>query len=114
MSQNQQAIGLTQKAHAAELERDFKQAREFYSQALPLLDQVVASGEKKSEERRRAKLHLKATKERLQLLGIGEVANTPSPLPSITTFQMEANNPGDVVLLSLVSVISAQNTEAHE
>lgn len=118
MSINQQAIELTQQAHAAELEGNFNQARALYGQVVPLLTQAIATGQKKSEERRKAKMHLRATSDRLAVLRVdvnGEVTDKPSPLPSLWTFQLEVNrnNPGDIVLLSLVRVVSTPIIGAH-
>ena len=103
---NQKAIELTREAHAAELDGKYKQAYDLQGQAASLLVKVVAGMQKKSEERRRAKLQLRAANDRQMALracahGTG---NAPNPLPSLVTAQREWANPAPgTVLLTLVS-----------
>ena len=102
---NQRAVELMTQAHEAELSSNFKEAYDFHRQSSSLLFKVIANGQKKSEERRRAKLNYRAAIDRLNALSAcvtGTGPPPPAPLPSLITFQREMLNPNGVIPLSLV------------
>jgi hypothetical protein len=98
-------VELTKQAHEAELEGKFKEAYELHCEASSLLFKVIFNGQKKSEERRRAKLNHRASIDRQNLLKAcvaGTGLSPPAPLPSFLTFPKEILSMKGIVPLSLV------------
>jgi hypothetical protein len=91
-------------ASVAEVSGDYKQSFDIHSELAKLLPLVIANGQKKSEQRRKAKLQLKVVNERLATLRpIVQAGQAPtlSPLPSSATLAKEASDPAPgTVLLS--------------
>jgi hypothetical protein len=106
-AENKHAIEITKHAYDAELSSNFKHACDLYAEASSLFKRVIGRAAKKSEERRFAKLNLRASSERLSVLRRcmqDKGPSVPSPLPSLTTIEEEIRNPAPgTVLLSLVS-----------
>ena len=101
---NQRAIELTKQARTAELEGNLQDAYDLYGQASALLVKAIANCEKKTEERRRAKLCLRATTDRQKALRacIEGEGSSPEPLPSLATLSKEMETLPETIPLSLV------------
>jgi hypothetical protein len=101
---NQQAIELTRQAHTAELDGNCQVAYNLHGHAVVLFTKAVADCEKMSEERRRAKLCLRAATDQQRVLGdciLGD-CRPPKPLPSSVMLSKEWEGINGTVYLSKV------------
>jgi hypothetical protein len=105
---NAEAIELTEKAHTAEISGDHKQAYELYVQAAAVLNGFILTAQKKSVERRRAKLHARTLLDRqtaLKRFLEGGDSQPPLPLLSTKTATAEFKSPPPgLVPITLVSI----------
>jgi hypothetical protein len=98
---------LQAQAATAEAAGDFKKSYEIQNELAAILPPLIASGVKKSDERRRAKMQLKVVTERIAALGSfvvgGGLGEPPKPLPSVATLLRDAADPpAGTCCLSLV------------
>lgn len=107
------AIQLTYTAQQRELAGDFSEAHRLHGEVIVNLNHFIAAAQKKSEVRRRAKLHLKAATDRLSILRpcftpnptTKKLASPPPPMPSLLTIAQELMDPAlKIVPLSMVSI----------
>ncbi|KAF8526525.1 hypothetical protein BU17DRAFT_82611 [Hysterangium stoloniferum] len=100
-SDNLQAIKLSRQAVAAEFAGQYREAGELYGAAAVSVQKAISVLKKKSEERRRAKLQLRAANERRLALQpcIAGTGPPPEILPSSDTFLREVTHPTPGTLL---------------
>jgi hypothetical protein len=101
----QRAILVTQQAHEAECDCDFQTAYDLHGQAATLFASAVMACQM-SEERRRAKLCLRAATDRRNTLGAyvqGEI-KPPEPLPSNVVLTTGLEVTGTVCLSKVLQI----------
>ncbi|KAJ3505224.1 hypothetical protein NLJ89_g7529 [Agrocybe chaxingu] len=98
------ARSLISLAYTAEIAGEWKEAFNLHTRAGNILLKTVAKGQKKSEERRKDKLLLRASTERRTVLRPAAEGNGPPPrlLPSQTTKEREFAHPEGKILLTMV------------
>ncbi|CAG8587679.1 14242_t:CDS:2 [Acaulospora colombiana] len=102
----EQANELQDRAHEAEVSGDYPKALELQTELATVLPTLVANGEPRSDEGRRDKERLEATRERIEILRNfvqKRKGPAPKPLPSKATVAKEMREPpSGTVLLSKV------------